>query len=129
MSGRLLAVLINGLPQDSALHRASTDGHTWMWREELAWQTIHALRVIDERLSWQKTRKFRKPKFSRFPWSRNERRFGNRGGGSTKEVLEALRALRPGGGATDTGPVHVEVGGGRHGVASPSPRPSGRKEP
>lgn len=99
ITGRMLVSLINGLHPDSALHRAKTDGHVWTWNEALAWQQIHLLKVIDQRLVWQKRKKPKMPKWRQFPWTKDEKKLGSLGGKSPGKALALLRSLRPGGGA------------------------------
>ncbi|WP_010541906.1 hypothetical protein [Dietzia alimentaria] len=95
----MLVSLINGLPPTSALHRAQNDGQQWTWSEALAWQQIHMLKIIDQRLVWQKRKKPKMPKWRQYPWTRDEKKLGDRGGKSASKAIEVLRSLRPGGGA------------------------------
>lgn len=82
----------------------------WTWSEALAWQQIHMLKVIDQRLVWQKRKKPKFPKFRPFPWSKDEKKLGNRGDKPATSVLAVLRSLRPGGGAgADTPDAAVKV--------------------
>lgn len=101
----MLISLINGLPPTSALHRAQNDGQLWTWNEALQWQQIHLLKVIDQRLVWQKRKKPKMPKFRPYPWSKDEKKLGNLGGKSASKALEVLRSLRPGGGAGRNAPA------------------------
>ena len=101
----MLRVLIEKLPPTSALHREKNDGQLWTWTEALLWQQIHMLKVIDQRLVWQKRKKPKMPKFRPFPWSKDEKKLGSLGGKSASKALQILRSLRPGGGAGADAPA------------------------
>lgn len=105
ITARRLAVLIQWLPPTSAVHRAQNEGQLWTWNEALAWQQIHMLKVIDQRLVWQKRKKPKMPKFQPFPWSKDEKKLGSLGGKSASKALQVLRSLRPGGGAGPDSPA------------------------
>lgn len=99
MSLRKLRIYIEkGLPPDSAVHRAHTDGQAWTWTEQLLWMMfrqneVHT-KILGDRLN---SKKVKIPKeHPRFPWlnagsAEKPRRFGGRGDLSAKTVMNALK--------------------------------------
>lgn len=95
ITSRQLRVLVEHLPPDSALHRAHNDGHRWTNLEALVWQLIYFVRVLDQRLVWQKGKRPKWPKWAQYPWSRNQVQMGDRGEATSEQVLEYLRRTGP----------------------------------
>ncbi|KAA0916465.1 hypothetical protein [Dietzia sp. ANT_WB102] len=101
ITARRLVVLINGLPPDSALHRAQTGGHVWTWTESLLWMIVYLLQVIDQRLVWQKRAKPKMPKWTTYPWSTEStsgsgsKKLGDRGELTNEQVEAWLDTIRP----------------------------------
>jgi hypothetical protein len=61
--------LINGLPEDSALHRAMNGNHLWTTEHSLQWSTIFWLRRIESMLAAQGVQKRPKEvKQPKVPW-------------------------------------------------------------
>ena len=95
-------MLIEGLPPDSAAHRALNDGHVWTWQEWIAW---HAIRVsIDNATriahvmsgAKGKPRTLRDQDWPVYPWIKAEsapQRYGDAGGRSGEEVIAFLDSL------------------------------------
>ncbi|MGO3179881.1 hypothetical protein [Corynebacterium variabile] len=66
---RRIVALINGLPEDSALHREFNDGHTWTTGNTLQWTTIFWLRRLESMLAAQGVQKqAKKVDHPRVPW-------------------------------------------------------------
>lgn len=98
---RKLRVLIEGLPQNSAVHRARTDGQTWTWVEVLLWHLIRLTQVQTASLG----NRLGKPRIRvpsthpQFPWASKDddedgpKHFGDRGGRSSEEVMQFLDSL------------------------------------
>lgn len=96
----MLVSLINGLPPDSALHRAQTGGHVWTWTDSMLWMIVYLLQVLDQRLVWQKGTKPKMPKWRDFPWSTEakgsgSRKLGDRGDMTNEDVEKFLETIRP----------------------------------
>ena len=95
ITARQLRVLIEQLPPRSALHRARNDGHEWGNTEAVLWRIEYWLKVLDQRLMWQKGKRPKWPKWLQFPWSKNQVQLGDRGGRSPLEVKAYLDSLSP----------------------------------
>lgn len=90
--------LINGLPPDSALHRAQMNGQSWTWTEALLWRLGYFLEVIVKLLIWQKDGK--KPKFPKwrdYPWAKAEgsTHYGDRGDLTNEDIERWVDSLHP----------------------------------
>ncbi|GAC71033.1 hypothetical protein [Gordonia soli] len=104
-------MLIEALPQDSAVHRARTDGQAWGWSEQLLWMAIRAMEVQTAQLA---ARSFNpKPRIKvakqhpRFPWSEQteeDRHFGSRGDLDSVTVMSVLKS----GFDSDAGLLRIE---------------------
>lgn len=84
-------VLLEWLPEDSAVARALTDGHTWTSVHALLWEIAHRQSVSHHLSAAQVSRgvmkKIKFPKKLRFPWSKPES--GTRYGHVRKEDQQA----------------------------------------
>lgn len=106
MSLRKLRLYIDlALPQDSAAHRAATEGQTWTWNERLLWMLIRRVEentVIVGKSLGQKKLKLAKT-HPEFPWAEADDGttvIGDRGGHDSEDVMAFLNNL-PGGGVAD----------------------------
>ena len=92
-------MLVEQLPQDSAVDRAHTDGQTWTWNEQLLWLLVRRIEentvVIGKSLG---NKKLKLPKeHPRFPWSvldeAEPARIGDRGEHDSIDVMNFLDSL------------------------------------
>lgn len=99
MTIRKLRALIEGLPPDSPVHRAQTDGHVWTWLEWLLWRSIRESHDDATRVSHSlsggrsKPRLIKDSDWPRFPWVDPESKpqhYGDAGGRSGEEVVAFL---------------------------------------
>lgn len=93
---RRIVALINGLPEDSALHREFNDGHTWTTGNTLQWTTIFWLRRLESMLAAQGVQKQpKKVDHPRVPWEDGKtKRTGRVDAGDEQAAVNYLMGLR-----------------------------------
>lgn len=96
---RKLRVLIEGLPPDSAAHRAVTDGQLWTWREWLLWHGVRTSIDNATRVAHSLSGKKGKPKtiadkdWPVYPWVKADSaptHYGDTDGRDGTEVIAFL---------------------------------------
>lgn len=97
ITSRRLGVLIAGLPEDSALHRARNDGHTWTTLHAMVWWCVGEL--VHNNGFW---RGYLKAKNDRFkwpatPWAKKdgEKKWGRVAPEDRLAAAEYLQSLAP----------------------------------
>lgn len=94
-------MLIAGLPDDSALHRAYRDGHDWSSLHDLLWILVQGLprseMLLARQLSKEQARGLRFPRVKPYPWSedKDKKQFGRVDKGDEAAALEYLQGLSP----------------------------------
>lgn len=87
------------LPQDSPVHRAQTDGHSWTWTEQILWELLRTNEDNTRRIAHAARQAKGKPKLMRsadwpkFPWVKPDsapKRIGKIENRSNEDVIEFL---------------------------------------
>lgn len=92
-------MLVEHLPEGSALHRTKHDGRTWNTEHALLWAIAQLLMVLDAHLIQSSGGKAKTPRWREFPWTaskdRTSKTFGQRGRLSDRQVKDWLDGMRP----------------------------------
>lgn len=96
---RKFRVLIEHLPEGSALHRAKYEGRTWTSQHALLWTIAQLLMVRDAHAIQIGGGKAKTPTWREFPWTKTaervKRTLGQRGRLTDEQVKKWLDAMRP----------------------------------
>lgn len=92
-------MLVEHLPEGSALDRTKFDGRTWTSQHALLWSVNQVLTVLDSHLIQSTGGKAKTPPWREFPWTasrdRKSRTLGQAGRLSDRQVKDWLDSLRP----------------------------------
>lgn len=101
ITSRRLKVLIDGLPEGSALHRARLDGHEWTSVHDLLWTLVQAVprreKLLARQLNKQQAQGLKMPKLKTYPWDpdQDQSRYGKNNAGDEEAALSYLEGLSP----------------------------------
>ena len=99
ITARKFRVLIECLPEDSALHRAKQQGRTWTSQHALLWTVAQLLMVQDAHAIQIAGGKARVPAWREYPWTKSgqqsQRTLGQRGALTDDQVKRWLDSMRP----------------------------------